>query len=162
MCIDISFRHSQFGIDIFIVMMNNNVTWYKIDPHNVKNVIDKIPKKLCVWFDFGCHDCHIKSLKCKERIDALGMVEHNCVGEFGHDLIVQKKLYHYYSNAKLPDWNAMYMCHGLSCDGCCIYLNAIGIEYQSLDQHTFDLLTWERWWTSFGDYYCLLKNISLL
>ena len=133
------------------------IKWYQVNDQNVKDIVDKIPDQMCVWFDYDCRDCHRQSLKYEEREGWLGNVRHNCVGEFGHDLMTTKVVEHYYLKRKIKGYRHATMCHGMSCGGTCIFLNAIGIDEKSKQKHTsIELSLWRGWWRDFVSYYHIL------
>ena len=122
--------------------------------------IKKIPDLACVWLDFGCHDCHLNSLQFHENVDKLGIVEHNCVDDDGHDLVVNKQLYHPYSKIRMerkPIYKSS-LCYGTSCRGRCIYLNAIGVDLCSKRKHTMELSNWKQWWFNMTGTYHLTHH----
>ena len=133
--------------------MNNDITWYPINSkQDIYQLIPQIPDQMCVWWDFGCNDCHIQSVKYQEKEDhVIGKVEHNCVGKYGHDKIASKVVYHSYTKMEWKGFEAD--CHGMSCNGLCIYVNAIGIDSKSTKKIKGDLNAWKMWWDNFACWY---------
>ena len=136
--------------------MNNDIIWYPIhNKQDIYRLIPNIPDKMCVWWDFGCNDCHIKSVKFEEKEGhVIGQVEHDCVGKFGSDQIATKVVYQSYRkieyNGYLPN------CNGMSCNGRCIYVNAIGINPKSTKKIKGEVNTWKMWWDNFAGWYGVL------
>ena len=142
--------------------MNPNITWYPINRDNVKHVIASIPDGAIIWIDFGCRDCHRNSIQCEEDPRLCAYVTHNCVKEYGRDYVVTKRLCHAYP--KFTGTAALIrdkMCHGMSCDGKCITLNAIGIDKNSDKKHDMELRVWKLWWKNFAEWHYPLQQLCL-
>lgn len=133
--------------------MNPDIQWYPINRNNVKDVIKLIPDCAVVWYDFGCEDCHRDSIKCEEDPTFCGKVTHNCVKEYGRDYVVSKQLCHSYTKIKEMFGRVNRVrCNGMSCDGKCLYVNAIGIDKNSNKKHDIGMTGWQNWWQTFAEW----------